>query len=316
MLLGLKKGENPHPPTTVYLMLGDKCQSNCAFCTQAKYSPPSLKLSRILWPPVEIDNLFKSIGNAEEFSRVCVQCLDYPELSEELPELIQGLKGILPGKIKISASVPPLPSRTMEQIKSAGADTVSIALDAANEELFEHIKGRMRGNRFTWLGQLRAMTKVKKLFGYTFTHLIVGLGESDRDIFSMFRQLKEKGIGVSLFAFTPVKGTALHRKAPDPVRYHYIQLADYLYSMNKYDPENAEFDKEGRLRTLGPDYNLLIEHIKDWDLAKAFMTRGCSGCNRPYYNERPQGPIYNYPHKPYKEIVIDILNNINEKEVI
>ena len=28
---------------------------------------------------------------------------------------------------------------------------------------------------------------------------------------------------------------------------------------------------------------------------KAFQVSGCIGCNRPYYNERPSGPMYNYP---------------------
>jgi len=28
---------------------------------------------------------------------------------------------------------------------------------------------------------------------------------------------------------------------------------------------------------------------------EAFRTSGCPGCNRPYYNERPSGPFYNYP---------------------
>jgi biotin synthase-related radical SAM superfamily protein len=28
---------------------------------------------------------------------------------------------------------------------------------------------------------------------------------------------------------------------------------------------------------------------------EAFCTAGCPGCNRPFYNERPGGPMYNYP---------------------
>ncbi len=28
---------------------------------------------------------------------------------------------------------------------------------------------------------------------------------------------------------------------------------------------------------------------------EAFRTSGCPDCNRPYYNERPGGPLYNYP---------------------
>jgi biotin synthase-related radical SAM superfamily protein len=27
----------------------------------------------------------------------------------------------------------------------------------------------------------------------------------------------------------------------------------------------------------------------------AFQTSGCPDCNRPFYNERPGGPMYNYP---------------------
>jgi len=28
-----------------------------------------------------------------------------------------------------------------------------------------------------------------------------------------------------------------------------------------------------------------------------FQTSGCPGCNRPFYNETPIGPIYNYPRR-------------------
>ena len=30
---------------------------------------------------------------------------------------------------------------------------------------------------------------------------------------------------------------------------------------------------------------------------QAFQTSGCDDCNRPYYNERPGGLIYNYPRQ-------------------
>ncbi|MDR0797340.1 MAG: radical SAM protein, partial [Nitrososphaerota archaeon] len=28
---------------------------------------------------------------------------------------------------------------------------------------------------------------------------------------------------------------------------------------------------------------------------KPFQTSGCTHCNRPFYNERPSGLLYNYP---------------------
>ena len=32
-----------------------------------------------------------------------------------------------------------------------------------------------------------------------------------------------------------------------------------------------------------------------------FQTSGCPDCNRPFYNEKPSGPIYNYPKKLSQE---------------
>lgn len=34
------------------------------------------------------------------------------------------------------------------------------------------------------------------------------------------------------------------------------------------------------------------------NMGTAFMASGCPGCNRPYYNERPGGPLFNYPRRP------------------
>jgi biotin synthase len=48
------------------------------------------------------------------------------------------------------------------------------------------------------------------------------------------------------------------------------------------------------------DINLL-EALKD---GEAFRTTGCPGCNRPFYNERPSGPFYNYP-RPLKQNEIE-----------
>jgi biotin synthase-related radical SAM superfamily protein len=36
--------------------------------------------------------------------------------------------------------------------------------------------------------------------------------------------------------------------------------------------------------------------VASWRVdGEAFCTAGCPGCNRPFYNERPAGPMYNYP---------------------
>jgi biotin synthase-related radical SAM superfamily protein len=50
--------------------------------------------------------------------------------------------------------------------------------------------------------------------------------------------------------------------------------------------EGMDFDAEGRLIGLGA---LLPAS------GEPFQTSGCPDCNRPFYNEQPSGPLYNYP---------------------
>jgi biotin synthase len=62
-----------------------------------------------------------------------------------------------------------------------------------------------------------------------------------------------------------------------------------------------EFDESGKLINFGIAVNPLIQK------GEPFMTSGCPGkdgrvaCNRPYGNERPSGPIRNFPFSPERE---------------
>jgi lipoate-protein ligase A len=69
-----------------------------------------------------------------------------------------------------------------------------------------------------------------------------------------------------------------------------MQVARYLITNNLARVENFTFSDPGQLR----DFNFprLHEILAD---GVAFQTSGCPDCNRPFYNERPGGIIYNYP---------------------
>jgi biotin synthase len=60
---------------------------------------------------------------------------------------------------------------------------------------------------------------------------------------------------------------------------------------------NINFDDKGRITGFG----FRLEELKNKIQPIAFQTSGCPGCNRPYYNERPSGVMYNYPYEPSKE---------------
>jgi biotin synthase len=52
------------------------------------------------------------------------------------------------------------------------------------------------------------------------------------------------------------------------------------------------FDGKECVSDFGVDKRTLSQIIRT---GEPFLTSGCPNCNRPYYNEKPSGPIYNYP---------------------
>jgi len=122
----------------------------------------------------------------------------------------------------------------------------------------------------------------------------VGLGEEEKDVASMIQWCVDVGVLPSLFAFTPIRGTRLEASSPpDVCSYRRLQLARYLLVHKKTRFDRMNFDDRGRI----VDFGFPVEEL--WRLSlsgKPFLTAGCPHCNRPYYTERPRGPIFNFPN--------------------
>jgi biotin synthase len=50
----------------------------------------------------------------------------------------------------------------------------------------------------------------------------------------------------------------------------------------------------------------ILKLEKTIESGNPFYTSGCPHCNRPYYNERPSGPMYNYPRPILPEEIGEI----------
>jgi biotin synthase len=299
IILGLLKGKLDAEPTTVYLMTytTDKCTANCGFCPQARNSHSKAELlSRVSWPPFSTKSVLKRIENAytnQRIRRVCIQALNYPAVFTHLVALAKAIKQH--ATIPISVSCQPLNSENLQQLAEAGVDRIGIALDAATEKLFSETKGSSAGGPYTWENQFRQLRKALEIFGKgnVSTHLIVGLGETENDAISLIQRCVDMGVLPALFAFTPVRGTTLEKKPqPSIESYRRVQLARYLIANGRARSEDMRFDGADRLA----DYGVEKETLK-WivETGKPFLTSGCPDCNRPFYNEKPSGPIYNYP---------------------
>ncbi len=301
MVLGLLRGKLDAKPTTTYLLMcrNEKCSANCGFCPQARKSKGRADmLSRVTWPAFPTRQVVDGIERTARdglIKRVCVQSLNYPEVFDDVLLLVREIKSRV--SVPISVSCKPLSQKKMKKWVDAGVNRISIALDAATQQIFDNIKGQNIGGPYLWERQRKALKEAVNVFGEgsVSTHLIVGLGETERELCQTIQWCVDSGIYPGLFAFTPISGTALENN-PQPTLNHYrrIQVAHYLLTSRKTCLENMQFDKDGRLTNFGISKKRLLEVI---DTGEPFLTSGCSGCNRPYYNERPGGPLYNYPRQ-------------------
>jgi biotin synthase len=242
--------------------------------------------------------------NGGKVKRVCIQALNYPEVFLDVSALISELKQHV--SVQISVSCQPRTSEDLWLLSNAGADRVGIALDAATEKIFRDVKGANAGGPYDWQDQLQLLRTGIGIFGEgnVSTHLIVGLGETEIEAASLIQKCTEMGVLLALFAFTPVEGTALAANLPPKVEvYRRIQLARYLIINGIARIGDMTYDQDGRITDYGISKTSLAEIV---DSGKPFLTSGCSDCNRPFYNEKPSGPIYNYPRPIHKDEIARI----------
>ncbi len=289
-VLGLSDAPLDAAPTTAYLMLGERCIGDCAFCSQARSSQGrDGMLSRVVWPPFAQDDVCQACAAAHArgaIKRACFQVTMGPDAIERTLAAVQRLAAH--SSVPICASVMPRNLDDVAALLGAGAERVTIALDAATDSVYRQVKS---GSYARVEALLEAAAAAHP--GHVGTHLIVGLGESERDMAERIQWALDRGIMVALFAFTPVRGTAMADVPPPPLAtYRRLQAARWLMVHGHMRAEQLAYDRDGRITALGLPADQLALLLAD---GEAFRTSGCPDCNRPYYNERPGGVMYNYP---------------------
>ncbi|MBL7200332.1 MAG: radical SAM protein [Anaerolineae bacterium] len=287
-VLGLCRIPMAAAPTTAYLMVGGRCVMNCAFCAQGRESQSSNgSLSRISWPEFPLDKVCIQLRKAErqgKLDRCCIQVTAERDSYQQAIRVVKEIRRTTPLPLSI-ALLPADISQVAELIES-GVDRVGIGLDAASERLFRECKGPH------WDHMLSIIEKAAERFpGLASVHLIVGLGESEREMLARMLWVHDLGHGIGLFAFTPVRGTALaERPQPALAQYRRVQAARWLITQHGARLAHCAFNGRGALTGID-----LVGWRDALANGEAFRTVGCPGCNRPFYNERPGGTMYNYP---------------------
>ncbi len=291
-VLGLWDGRIEVAPTTAHFLIYQekRCRANCTFCPQASGSSADLRmLSRVVWPVYDLDRVVQSLSsNPEKFQRICIQSVNYPKSLDDVCTIVKKIKEV--SKAPISVSSNPISVGEIDKLKSAGVDRLCIPLDACTPEIFSRTK-----EGYDWEKHIDALEHAGRVFDGVTTHLIIGLGETEEEAVRALQILADKGITVGLFALTPIRGTQLEKqKQPELSSYRRIQLARYLMQKKITSADKMRFTN-GVLNDFGVGSEVLNEVVSS---GAPFKTSGCDGCNRPFYNESPRGPIYNFPREP------------------
>ncbi|MBG56292.1 MAG: radical SAM protein [Deltaproteobacteria bacterium] len=287
------------------------CYANCTYCGLARERPGIAEdnsFIRVDWPLFPTDLVAEKIGELErkkEVGRVCVAQVQDHRANNDLVDMISRVHHRAP-EVPISALVTAtlLNDEWLVKIKEAGADIIGVGLDAASEELFYSTRGKGTKGPHDWKKHWKIIRKAREMYGpmKVNCHLIVGLGESDRDLVEMFYLLKSEEIAAYLFSFNPEPGTIMENTPRTPItRTRRIQLVKNLIEEHELPESSIEFDKSGTIRMIAAPRKILKLVTEN---GMAFMTDGCPdrqgkmACNRPYGSYRPGEEFRDYPFLP------------------
>ena len=311
MTLGFRKGKfyrNAKLGCINLLMEYDEgCVANCLYCGQAREvsnGPDCKSLIRVQWPSYPLSEVIAATKKAAErdpfVQRVCISAITSSRAPMDLPKMVKDVKKGT--GLKVSTLITPtlFKREDFQAIKAAGAENITVAVDAATPGLFDKLRGKRARGPHKWERYLSGIKEAVEVMGNGHSavgvHLIIGLGETEEEAVSFIQSCYDIGARVHLFSFYPEKGVAMEDLSQPPLdQYRRVQLARYLIDRSKSRFEEMVFES-GSLTDFGLPKNEISEALRK---GAAFMTTGCPGCNRPYANETPtqamQGLLRNYP---------------------
>jgi biotin synthase len=195
------------------------------------------------------------------FKRFCLQTVIKRNFENEVIDVIKYIN------IPKSVTITPVKMDILEEMKKLGVDYLGIGLDTV-ESLWDKI-----GKPYTFQRYMEFIKDAIEIFGKrkVYVHLVFGLGENMEEFVSLMEKIYSLGGEVALFAFTPVKGT-LMENFPRPSLEKYRKVQEIRFKLSTKGNPNE----------------------------KAYLTSGCPGCDRPFYNEDPRGKLYNIPFSEEK----------------
>ena len=290
------------------------CAANCTYCGLARERPGLAEENsfiRVDWPLFSTDLVADKIAEKESVDtvgRVCIAQVQDHRATRDLVDMADRVHRAAP-EVPISALVTAtlLDEDSLHEIKQAGVDIIGVGLDAVSEDVFVRTRGKLAKGPHQWDQHWEIVRAARRIYGpmKVNCHLIVGLGETDKEMFDMIFQLKSEQIAGYLFSFNPEPGTEMQHVPRAPLeRWRRIQYVKFLIENHNLAPDALEYSDAGDLIKLTPSESAAKIAF---DSGHAFMTNGCPdrhgvmACNRPYGSYRPGEEFRDYPFLPDDE---------------
>ena len=301
------------------------CSANCAYCGLARKRPGTYQEKSFIhvdWPTYSMKEIVAAINDAPSYvKRTCISMITNGRCRKDTLEMTRLLKKETSRPISLLISPTMLERQDLEAMKEAGTEKIGIALDLATPDLFEKYRGKGVSGPHKWDKYWEILEIGLEIFGppHVGAHLMVGMGETEKDMVALMERLWNMGVMNHLFAFFAEEGSQLgNRPQPSWPTYLRIQLARYLIEEGLASKPKMTFDTKGRIVDFGLKAERLISII---DLGTPFMTTGCLGpdgqvaCNRPFGNCLPDDKQWNYPYPPNEEELTLIREHIFKTEL-
>ncbi len=315
MTLGFKNGwfyrDAKLPCINLLLTYSSGCMGNCGYCGLSMRRPGGYvdkSFIRVEWPTYHIDDIIKQIAmRKEKIKRVCVSMITNKQAIQDTITITEKLHTRLDIPVSLLISPTILTKDHLYKFKKSGADMIGIAVDCSTPDLFVDIRGAGVNGPHQWETYWSCYKDAIDVFGQrkVGVHLIVGLGETEKEMVATMQKAYDLGGWTHLFSFYPEKDSALADYVQPSIGYYRrIQLARYLIDEGISSMDDFRFDSSDRLVDFGRNDETIDQIICS---GKPFMTSGCPddmgnvACNRPYANGPPGVEIRNYPFQPNSE---------------
>lgn len=298
------------------------CSANCAYCGLAKKRPGTYgekSFIHVEWPLFSMAKIIDAINRAPGYvKRTCISMITHGKCKDHTLVMTEQLTRATQLPVSILTSPTILDEDFLCEAKRCGADKVGVALDLATPGLFDRYRGKGVSGPHRWETYWQFMKESLAVFGphNVGAHLMVGMGETEKDMVTLMDRLWQMGVDNHLFSFFSEEDSSLGNMPQPPwPTYLRIQLARHLIENGMSTSDKMEFNEKGNIVDFGVDPERVEAAIQS---GFPFMTTGCLddngevACNRPFGNCLPDIQQWNYPYRPNREEINLILTNISK----